>query len=212
MSGPLLEAAILACLIARGRSQRAVSLPLLLIALMVPDAVVAAFPRANTWRFWIVKESIHTVLFLALGLEIAGRAFRRLPGAAQVARRMIAAVVGVTAILVAAGWAEFAVVSALPRALVGVAWLYTGTFLVMALFSIPVDPLHKAVLLGFAPYMMVYALTWGQVKSRAGLAVVNIVNPAMFLLALTVLLVAAWRREGEPPASREVVRFLWPWR
>jgi hypothetical protein len=211
-AGPVLEVAILGGLIVRRRVRRAYLLPVFLVALMLPNALIGIEPAINTWRFWSAKEALHALLAFALGLELAWRIFGHLPGAAHAAKRWILLVAVLSIALVFAAPAAHPALSIVPRLLVGTAWLYTGIALTMLRFMLPIDPLHKAILLGFAPYMMLYAATWGRVKGPATLAVANVVNPLMFVGVMVALLLAAWRDEPAPPAPPALVRFVWPWR
>lgn len=209
--GPVLELGVLAGLIARRRVRRVQSLPILLLSLLATAVVIGLWPSVNTWRFWTIKATVHALLFLAVGFEIAARVFARVPRAAAAARRSIAVVVVLTVAFLVAPPHGHPALTLVPRLLAGGAWLYLGVLVLRVLFVMPLDPLHRAVLVGFGPYMMFYALTWGRVNSRAGAEWAGVFNAAVFVVALMVLLVAAWRREAKPLASPETVRLLWPW-
>jgi hypothetical protein len=207
--GVLFEALTLVGLCVNRRLRRAWTLPPWLLSLIGSAAVVGVCPACNTWDFWLVKEFVHAALALLLGVELAARISQNLPRARQAARRWIVFVLVMMVVLVVTAPEGPLTVNVLPRLLASIAWLYTGLVVVTIRFVLPLDPLHRAVLLGLSPYMMLYAATWGH--AAADTSVPNLVNPAMFILALVVLLRAAWLREKTPAAPREVVRFLWPW-
>jgi hypothetical protein len=211
-TGPVLEAGVLAGLIVRRRLRRAWLLPVLLVALMLSAAAVGLVPWAKSWPFWFAKELGHALLFLALGIEIAMRTFASLPGARRTLFPWLAAVVVMAVVLALTLPLGARALAGVPRLLAAVAFLYGGVYGILRLHVVPVDPLHKAVLLGFAPYLLFNAVSWGQVRSRWEHALANVANPALFVLVLLVLLVAAWREETPPRARPSLVRRLWPWR
>ena len=210
--GPVLEIGVLVGLVRRGRLGRAWILPVFLLAVLGADVIVAISPSQNTWRFWLLNEALHAVLLLALVIEVAWRMMRHLPGPALALSLLLLVLTWATGLVLREAPREHVLFEVIPRLLASTAGLYIGTFLVQACFRIPVDPLHRAVLLGLSPWMLIYAITWGRVTSVRALAVADTVNPLMFVFTLVVLLEAAWRCEGEPPVPRRVWRFLWPWR
>lgn len=211
-SGPVLEVGVLLGLMWRRRLGRAWSLPVFLSAVLAADMIVALWPALNTWRFWLSIEVFHTLLLLALVLEVSFRIARSLPGPALTLSLLVPIVIAATGALWRDAPRQYVLFELVPRLLAGTAGLYIGTFLVQAFFRVPVDPLHKAVLLGLSPWMLLYAATWGRVTRADAVAMTGAVNAAMFAFALLVLLEAAWRREDGPTVRLGLLRFLWPWR
>lgn len=209
--GPALEVGVLAGLVARGRVRRLWSLPLLLVGLLLSGLLVAVWPTLRTWRFWTAKETAHALLFFVLGLEIVVRVFSRLPFAALATRASIGVLALVTIVLLLLPPHGHPALTLVPRLLASAAWLYLGVLAIRLLFIVPLDPLHKTVLVAVGPYMMFYAYTWGRVDSREAVAHVGYLNAMAFTLVLGALLWAAWRDEPAPEAAPETVRFLWPW-
>lgn len=187
--GPLLEVGILVGLVHRRRLSDVVMLPVLLVSLIASATVVGICPSCNTWSFWVVKECIHTGLLLALGLELAQRAFPSAPGR-RAARRWASFVTVTMLVLVATIWRELAMVELLPRLVASVAWLYTGLSIVMLRHSRRVESLHDTILTSFAAYLMVYAALWSQVTHSA--EVVALINPPVQLAVLAAVFYAAW--------------------
>lgn len=207
-----METAVLAGLVIRRRLHYAYLLPLYLLAVLVIDVAVALVPAVLTWRFWLLKEALHAALLLGLGVEVSVRMMARLrgPTAAMVFLGLVLA--AATGSVLRSAPQQYVLFEVVPRVLAGTAGLYVGAFLVQWLFAVPVDRLHQAILLGLSPYMLMYAITWGRVGSAADVAVADIVNPLMFVVALLVLLQAAWQAEDNPSAPHWLVSFLWPWR
>jgi hypothetical protein len=210
--GPVLEVGILAGLIVRRRAGRLWTLPLLVVGLLVAGVLLGLRPELRTWRVWTLKEALHALLFLAVGFEIVGRMFANLPGAARVARLASWVVILSTAIVIVLPPYGHPALTTVPRLLAGTAWLYLAALLLRIVFLVPLDPLHKTVLIAFGPYMMLYALTWGRVGSSAEVERVGLINALAFVAVLSALLAAAWRADEGPRAAPETVRLLWPWR
>jgi hypothetical protein len=211
-AGPILETSVLAGLMARRRVQRAVTLPVLLVALVLSDGARGLWAGANTWAFWFAKELAHALLFLILGVEIAVRVFRPLPGVRRTLRLCLVVVVAVAAVLALTLPMGARSLVAVPRLLLAIGLFYAGVYGILIAHMIPVDPLHKTVLLGFAPYHLFNAVSWGQVQSEWEHALVNVANPVLFVLVLLVLLAAAWRDEAAVSVRSSLVRRLWSWR
>lgn len=211
-SGPALECGVLLGLVCRRRLSRAWLLPVFLLAVLTADVIIALAPAINTWRFWLRIELLHAALLLALVIEVAVRMARDMPGPALALSLLLLVVMAATGSLWREAPGQHVLFEFIPRLLTGTAGLYIGAFLVQAFFRVPVDPLHKAVLLGLSPWMLVYAATWGRVARADAVAVAGVVNAVMFAFALLVLLEAAWRREDGPGVPRGLLRFVWPWR
>jgi hypothetical protein len=211
-AGPVLELVVLVGLFARGRVRRAWMLPVLMFALLVSDGAALLFAWANTWLFWFAKELVHAFLFLCLGIEVTLRVFASLPGAWRKLKAWVS-VVALTAIVLAATLpVGTRALTAVPRLLLAVALLYGGVYSIMLWHMLPVDSLHKAVLLGFAPYLLFSAVSWGRVESRWEYGLANVASPLLFVLVLLALASAAWHRDPIPDTEPGLVRRLWPWR
>jgi hypothetical protein len=96
----------------------------------------------------------------------------------------------------------------LPLLMFALVWLYGGILYVCLRHVVPIDPLHKTVLLGFTAYMLVYALCWGFTETDTRIA--GIVNAAAFNVLM--LLSAAWRSETPLGAMQRSADHFWPWR
>lgn len=216
-AGPVLAGWVLAGLVARRRLCHAYLLPPFLVALIVSAALPVVNPRGYDWTAWLIKETVHTVLAFALGLELAVRLFRNLPGAALVARGTVLAVLAGTAALVAsAPWQQGVVadlsVIVLPRVIVGLAWLYFGVAMTTAFFTLPEDRLHRAVLATFPFYFMLYAVVSTEIASDGVRRIADYGLPLALVAVLAVMSYAAWAREREPDAPVSLMQVLWPWR
>lgn len=214
--GPLLAMWALAGLVWRERVRRAYTLPFLLLALIASAAFVALAPGLYSWRTWLVKEAVHAALLLALGVELAMRVFRNLPGAARVARVVVVGVLIGVSVLVAVAPRQHEPVSnlslaVLPLVIGGVAVLYTSLAVTTAFFLVPEDPLHAAVLSSLPLYLILYSVWLAELPHDPARAVVDHLLPWVLILVLVHIGRAAWRLEEPPPAPAGLVRILWPW-
>lgn len=206
----LLEVLLLVGLVARVRVRQCYSLFALALAWLASALVVGLSPERLTWEFWVVTESSHALLALLLALELVWRAFRPVPRAWWWARAMVLVTLAAGGILVYAAWPGPLSVHVLPWILGALAWLYIGLWVTSQLLGVPQERLHTAVLAGLSPYLILYAITWGQTRTDTAMA--NMVNPVMFMLALLALVHAAWARDALVAGHPETVRWLFPWR
>jgi len=216
-----LLAVVLTGLVMRGRVLRSKLFPPYLVSVLAPSLLVGLAPdRFHVWSFWLVKETVQSVLKVGLALEIAYRLFQRLPAAHSVART--GAAVG---LLLTCGAAALAPIQAhdvrgvalavLPRILYGTALLFAALLCVVAWYRIPLDPLHKAILVGFVPYLLVSTLTLN-LLTHLGLAsreAAGYLVSAAYNLLLCYWTRAAWAPEEALDAEeREAAARLQPWR
>lgn len=210
-TGIALELAVLAGLSARDRFRQCYTLGLYMLASVASALVIELCPPCHTWDFWIAKELAHALVLFAVALELSWRVFRPVPRAWLWARLAIAASIGLGVTLVAAVPPGPISVRVVPWILAALAWLYTLLGLIRLVLHMPDAPLHRAILWGLAPYLMFYAATWGQTGDDVTLP--NLLNPLVFLAALSILTWTTWRRETDVPGGHpETVRWLWPWR
>lgn len=217
VAGPALALWALAGLVVRHKVSHAYCLPPFLAALIASAVLPAIAPTSYDWRLWLLKETVHTVLAFALGLELAWRLFRNLPGAALVARVIVLAVLAGTAAIVATAppgqvpIADLSVV-VLPRMIVGLAWLYFGIAMATAFFLMPEDALHEALLVTLPGYFMLYAVVSAGLTRDLVRGVADYGLPLLWLVVLVVIGRAAWAHHDVPDAPPPLLRLLWPWR
>src|ERR1051325_1512832 len=145
------------------------SFPLYIVAVLVPQTLTLLWPDTfYRLDFWLLKESLHALLKFSIALELAIRTVRAFPSAKATAQRVIlvvlaAAYVGVLAATPASRdygteGARALLAHVLPRILNGTIWLFTAIGAVILWYRLPVAPLNKAILLGFVPYLLVFAV------------------------------------------------------
>lgn len=189
---------------------------LYLLAVLVTDLLPTVWPaRFHTGSFWLVREPIHDVLRFAVALELADRTFRAFPGARSTARALLLLFVVTSLVsVVGAAWAlpplpEYSeILTRLqPPLLMGTIWLLMGIAALILWYRLPVDPMHKAILLGWVPYLLVFSAGL-ELARRYGweqfLSPLNYVHTTAYLLLLSYWARAAWA----PVATRVAAQAL----
>ena len=198
-------ATILTGLAVRRRLVSCVSFVLYLLAVAASDLLIASWPE-RFWKrdFWIFKETIHNLLKLAVALELIVRVFHHFPSAYVSVRRAVVVVVAVLAALIwsslGAGADYNAVVGRLnPHVIDATVWLFVALGAYCLWYHLPLDAIHKAILIGFVPYLLFYSVVHRTVVAlgwqRA--AVLNRTAPFVYLAVLGYWAYVAWRRHDE---------------
>ena len=215
-AGAILIFVVLAGLVVRRRVPACWSFALYLAAVGVADLLIAVWP-ARFWRsdFWILKESVHNLLKLAVALELMVRIFQPFPSAYAAARRGVIVVVAGLAALVwfslSGGTDYVAVVGRLhPHVNDGTVWLLVALGGYCLWYHLPLDSLHKAILIGLVPYLLVYsvmlralvALGWDRAD------VLNFSAPLVYLALLAYWSYVVWKPGSGGDAGTRIGRLL----
>jgi hypothetical protein len=212
----LLILVVLAGLLARGRAGSCWSFVLYLSAVALADALVVSSPE-RFWRrdFWMLKETVHNALKLAMAFELMVRIFRDFPSAYVSARRAVMVVVIALAVLIAASLARgteyTAVVGRLhPHVHDGTVWLLVAIGGYCLWYRLPLDPVHKAILVGLVPFLLVYSVVQ---RALVGLGwergyVLNATGPVAYLVLVAYWARVAWRRRSGDDSARRVSHLL----
>lgn len=169
--GNALILAVLLGLIVRKRYASCYSFAPYLVIVLVPELVMALWPeRFFRWDFWILKEAALNLLKFAIALELALRAFRAFPGARATARRVLFGVLAVTylgVLAVPVQTANYAIQASQVqiRILNGTVWLFTGISALILWYRLPVEPMQKAILIGFVPYLLVFTVAMNALEA-----------------------------------------------
>lgn len=186
-------------------------LPVLLAVVVLSSGLPLLRPEFRTWDFWIWRELAHAGLLLLMGLELAARLFFRVAPAQRLARLGILGILGLVVLTLVTAPAAPLMTTLLPRVAFALVWLYAGLAIVATAHFIPVDPLHRVVLTGFATFLFVYGVTWAATAEDARRT--GIINAVVFDLLMLALALAAWRRHDLHGAlPRRTIAFFWPWR
>ena len=206
----LLVGVVLAGLARRRRMTSCVSFALYLVAVGAADALIAASPT-RFWRrdFWILKETVHNLLKLAIALELMVRIFHHFPTAYLSVRRAVAAVVAILGALV---WSSLgkgtdfrSVVGTLnPHVIDATVWLFVALGAYCLWYHLPLDSIHKAILTGLVPYLLVYSVVQKVVGAMGSerAALFNATAPYVYLAVLTYWASVAWRHDAGDAGTR----------
>lgn len=155
-----------------------------------------------TYDFWVFKEVLHAALKFAIVLELGYRILAAFPGALATGRRLALLLVGVVyAVIVGVpggSGAEF-VARVLPRVLNGTIWLFVALASIVLWYRLPIRPLHKAILLGFVPYLLVFSVAMSALDTFGWsvLPRIGYLHSVSYLLLLTYWVYAIWRSRTE---------------
>ena len=188
-----------------------------LLAVATGEFLIFMWPRRfYVWAFWTVKEITYGGLKLGLALEIAVLAYRAFPAAQATARRFIVALLVLLALLLLVGVPFGAELPTLAwefsrRLANGTALLLAGIWGVVLYYRLPLHRLHRAILRGLVPYLLIFAATRSLMLTFGWQArgLVNIADACAYLLMLGYWSWEVWR----PPAPEpDFLRQLQPWR
>src|SRR4030095_6930833 len=163
----LLIGVTVAGVVKRGRLPLCRMFVLFLVVVLLTDIPPVFWEK----RFWtlqyylLVREPLQNVFRFAVLLEIAHFAFRSFPGARSTARLLLLLLLTTTLIFVVVSGLELSQLEyqnilaqiQLPQ-LIGVVWLLLGITMLILWYRLPVDRMHKAILLGWVPYLIVFSL------------------------------------------------------
>jgi len=173
-----------------------------LSATLVCNSLISFWPdRFFMLWFYLLKESLYDILKLAIAAELALRIFRAFPGAAARARLLlaplVAALVGILLLKAIQADPGIAVLRHHPMGQTATIWLLTAMSLLAVWFHVPVHPFHRALLLGFTSYLIVFVSllnvlrtqNWDEMR-----ATVSAWDTRAYLALVFFFAWSAWRR------------------
>jgi hypothetical protein len=181
-------------------------------AVALADLLVLVWPEQFYCQwFWFSKELVINILRFALALELTYRTFRAFPSARAAARGVLFMVLLITLIIVFAATGDLVppegapalgplITRVQPRVLNGSIWLFSVVAGLILWYRLPVHPLHKAILVSYVPYLLVFTVSLNFIESQ-GWGVRETVNPILgpaYLPVLGYWAIAAWRRADAP--------------
>jgi len=199
--------ALLAGILWRGRARLCWSFALYVLAVLLGNVLVSFWPsRFFTPSFWVLKQGVYDALKMAIALELAWRAFNAFPGAARTARGVIPSLLALSTLSLAVltpASSYNTVWDWQPRVATAALWLLTAVSLMVVWYQVPVHEWQRAIMLGLAPYLLVFVGLLGLLR-RHGWAFLEPITTAETFAYLGLVLFwswAAWRRDaGRGPA------------
>lgn len=190
-----------------------------LAAILACNSLVSFWPEHffKPW-FWILQHGLYDALKMGIAVELAFRTFQAFPRAKVTARRVLFGLLLVTSVALigipTTSNYSVVVLEWQPRVLTGTIWLMNGLAILITWYRVPVHPYHKAVLLGFVPYLLIFTTLLSLLREGGWgmLPYIQVAEPVAYLALVGFWAYAAWRPETRPEASPAVVQLLQPWR
>jgi len=216
----VLMLATLVGILCRKRAHLCWSFVAYLLTSITYNSLVSFWPDTfyTAW-FWVLMHGLFDGLRVAVAVELGFRVFQAFPRAQATARRLLFVLLAVTCLALIGipltATYHQVVLDWQPRILTGTIWIMNGLALLITWYRVPVHPYHKAILLGFVPYLLIFttllSLTkqWGWDFFGPYL---QAADPVAFMLLTAFWALSAWQPETQPAASPAVVRLLQPWR
>jgi len=209
----------LAGILARRRWSHCWSFATYLAVVLLCNSLVSFWPERfyQPW-FYLIRTGLYDGLKVAIAVELAYRTFQAFPGASATARRAVFLLaIASTAALMAVPW-DSSYGAALfewePRILTATIWLFNVLAVMVIWYRVPIHAYHKAILLGFVPYMLVFTILLRLLRHYGWdiLPLVQAADPAAYMLLMGWWAWAAWQPETVEEVSPEVMGILQPWR
>jgi hypothetical protein len=173
------------------------------VKLAVLAALVGVLARGRVPQSWVIIQASFDLLKLLLVLELAWRAFSVFPGALRRARLVLSMLLGASSVAMAVFTppSSYATVwDFQPSVVTGTLWLLTATALMVVWYQIPVHDWQRAIMLGLAPYLLVFVAALDILRrhgwSAAGSA--SLLDQGAYLALIVFWAWAAWRRDPAP--------------
>ncbi len=148
-------------LIRRRHYQRMPLLTLYAGGAALSSVVVALHYTRDTW---ILQQAVTAALRFGVALELIYRIFGAFPAAAATARRVMFVILVVTALTALSASMPDAVYTrshaeAIPRLAAAAAWILTALAVLVLWYRLPLAPLPRAILMGYAPYLLIFTIS-----------------------------------------------------
>lgn len=204
--GALLALSVLSGLIVRGLLSRAIGFAAYLLSISVSALLMVGWPK-TFFRFepWLAMEVTHAFLRHLVAVELAFHTFKAFPAARRRIRVFLwamtifalAAPFIVPAELFDRGGLRFGV---LPRMLYAAVWLFTGLGALVLWYRLPLSRLHKAILMGFVPYLLVFNVLLNALGEfgLVHLDIVNFINAAAWMIVAGFWAWVVWQPRADP--------------
>jgi hypothetical protein len=199
----LAEAVLIAGLIKRGHYRDAPVFLAYVVGVLVTNTALGLWYR---WDVWLIHQAVTATFRFAVAMAVGISVFRNFPGAVVTARRVTFAVLALTLVAVVSlpgaqpTYTDIVAV-VIPRIANGTVWLFTAIAALVLWYRLPLSRLQKAILVGFAPYLLVFTVTMNLLSS-VGWHVRAYVGYADTLAYLALLIYwnrVAWRAEARAP-------------
>jgi len=163
-----------------------------------------------TWNGFMIHAVVQGALRFGVALELTRCIFGAFPAAATTARRVLFAILLVTAViafLMTSPSATYTRVhaEAVPRLGATAIWMLTALAGLVLWYRLPLAPLPRAILLGYAPYVLIYTICMSLFFSAEAQPYRNLISRADTLsydLIACYWIWVAWRTAPETSAPQ----------
>jgi hypothetical protein len=126
--------------------------------------------NVHVWEAWTISQVSTAALRLGMALELSYAIFGAFPAAAATARRVMFALLVLTALAamsVSGPEITYKQLTAemVPRLATGAVWILTALAALVLWYRLPLRDLQKAILLGYAPYLIVFTVAMNLLSS-----------------------------------------------
>jgi hypothetical protein len=169
-----------------------------------------------TRETWMLQQVVTAALRFGVALELTYCIFGAFPAAAATARRVMFVILVLTALTAISATTPDAVYTrshaeAIPRLAAAAVWILTALAVLVLWYRLPLAPLPRAILMGYAPYLLIFTIDLSllfDVVSQHLRLWLGYVNTVAFIVIANYWLRVAWRTAPEsallaarPPAA-----------
>jgi hypothetical protein len=199
--------AVLAGLFVRARARLCWTFVAYALAALVGNCASTLWPvRFQTPSFWVLKHGVYDALMMAVALELSWRAFEAFPGAMRTARVVVLVLLAVSTVVLGALTPPSSYLTLWewqPSVATAALWLLTATALLVVWYQVPVDDWQRAIMLGLAPYLLVFVTLIGLLQRHgwAARAQIGVADSTAYLALTAFWAWAVWRPDPATPAE-----------
>ena len=171
-----------------------------------------------TWESYMLLQVVSAALRFGVALELTYRIFGAFPAAAATARRVLFVLLVATAVMAVATAPPDATYTrmhaeAVPRMASAAIWMLTALAVLVLWYRLPLAPLPRAILLWFAPYLLLFTIGISLLFDPGSQHLrvwVSYLDPLAFFILTNYWLRVAWRTAPEsallpPPGNAPTV-------
>jgi len=208
--------AVLVGLFARRRAHLCWSFAAYLAWGLVCNSLMSYWPgHFYTRSYYLLTQGVGDALKLAIAAELTYRTFRAFPGAAARVRVLLAPLFMVPVLFVTSvpSGATYEDLIRLyqPQVLTAVIWIMVAITLLIAWYRVPVHAVHRAILIGFSSYLLIFTTLLNVLRNYGFDNLRNFIGVAdgyAYLLIMMGWAYAAWVPARRPVLSLDVLRRL----
>ena len=183
---------------------------------LVCNSLISFWPDQfyRQW-FYLLTQGVADAFKVAIAAELTYRTFRAFPGAAARVRVLLAPFFLIPALFVSkvppGATYEELIRLYQPQVQTGVIWTMVAITLLIAWYRVPVHAMHRAILIGFASYLLIFTTLFNVLRDFGNdnlRAFIGVADGYAYLALLVGWAYAAWVPARRPVLSLDVLRRL----